>query len=202
MKKTIISLALIAALLTACAQGQIHFADLADVEKALTESSALAAAQQLTTTKSTAHAKPSAPAKKETEPDNEAPAEPDMAQPGESTQPEQRPAPRRSRPPNRPRHPPRHRSQNPRRSLCRFLRPTPRPPRQMAQSHSALQPAPTAGGRSMRPTQPIGRCRSRSTPCGRQAACPPLRWMTGCPRLRAAGANPSLQAGRSTIRAW
>ena len=93
MKKTIISLALIAALLTACAQSQIHFADPADVEKALTESSALAAAQQLTTTKSTAPAKPSAPAEKETKPDNEAPAEPDMAQPGESTQPEQAASP-------------------------------------------------------------------------------------------------------------
>lgn len=43
MKKTIISLALIAALLTACAQSQIHFADPADVEKALAESDALAA---------------------------------------------------------------------------------------------------------------------------------------------------------------
>jgi len=43
MKKTVISLALIAALLTACAQSQIHFADTADVEKALDESAALAA---------------------------------------------------------------------------------------------------------------------------------------------------------------
>ena len=43
MKKTILSLAIFAALLTACAQSQIHFADPADVEKALAESSALAA---------------------------------------------------------------------------------------------------------------------------------------------------------------
>lgn len=43
MKKTILSLAIFATLLTACAQGQIHFADPADVEKALAESDALAA---------------------------------------------------------------------------------------------------------------------------------------------------------------
>lgn len=43
MKKTIISLSIFAALLTACAQSQIHFADPADVEKALAESDALAA---------------------------------------------------------------------------------------------------------------------------------------------------------------
>lgn len=43
MKKTIIFLAIFAALLTACAQGQIHFADPGDVEKALAESDALAA---------------------------------------------------------------------------------------------------------------------------------------------------------------
>ena len=43
MKKTILSLAIFATLLTACAQGQIRFADPADVEKALAESDALAA---------------------------------------------------------------------------------------------------------------------------------------------------------------
>lgn len=43
MKKALVSTILIAALLTACAQSQVHFADPVDVEKALAESEALAA---------------------------------------------------------------------------------------------------------------------------------------------------------------
>lgn len=43
MKKALLSAILIAALMTACAQSQIHFADPVDVEKALAESEALAA---------------------------------------------------------------------------------------------------------------------------------------------------------------
>lgn len=42
MKKALLSAILIAALMTACAQSQIHFADPLDVEKALAESEALA----------------------------------------------------------------------------------------------------------------------------------------------------------------
>lgn len=43
MKKSLVSAILIAALLTACAQSQIHFADPVDVEKALAQSDALVA---------------------------------------------------------------------------------------------------------------------------------------------------------------
>ena len=41
MKKSLVSAILIAALLTACAQSQVHFADPVDVEKALAESLSL-----------------------------------------------------------------------------------------------------------------------------------------------------------------
>ena len=69
MKKSLVSAILIAALLTACAQSQVHFADPVDVEKALAESEALAAevaAEKIETT--TAEPKPTQVQTEEPEP--------------------------------------------------------------------------------------------------------------------------------------
>ena len=96
MKKSLVSAILIAALLTACAQSQVHFADPVDVEKALAESEALAAevaAEKIETT--TAEPKPTQVQTEEPEPTPEPTSVPTPAVEREAeptVEPEQNPA--------------------------------------------------------------------------------------------------------------
>lgn len=92
MKKLILTVVLVVALLSACAKVQIHFADPADVEKSLAASDALAAAQ-ITAAQNTQPLM--APAEKEKEPADKAQQESVKSQPAGSAQPEptENPAP-------------------------------------------------------------------------------------------------------------
>ena len=96
MKKSLVSAILSAALLTACAQSQVHFADPVDVEKALAESEALAAevaAEKIETT--TAEPKPTQVQTEEPEPTPEPTSVPTPAVEREAeptVEPEQNPA--------------------------------------------------------------------------------------------------------------
>ena len=97
MKKTLLSAILIAALMTACAQSQIHFADPVDVKKALAESEALAAelaAEKIDT--AAAETKPTPMQTAEPEPTPEPMSAPTLAEEPEAeptVEPEQNPAP-------------------------------------------------------------------------------------------------------------